>query len=40
MTACVKRGLKVDAAYGGMLDGEINDLADFVLIHAALDRWN
>ena len=33
----MERGLKVDSADGGMLDREVDDLADLVFIDAALD---
>src|SRR5258708_39433204 len=40
MTACVKRGLEVDSPHGRMFYGEFDNLADFVLVDAPLDRGN
>ena len=36
----MKRRLKIDPSNRRMLDGEVDDLADFVLVHAVLDRGN
>ena len=40
MAAGVKRRLEVDAEDGRMFQGEADDPADFVVIHAALDGRN
>ncbi len=37
VAAGVEGGLEVDAADGRVLDGEVDDAADFVLVDAALD---
>ena len=33
----VERGLEIDSADGGVLDGKVDDLADFMLVDAALN---
>jgi hypothetical protein len=40
VTARVKRGLEVDSSHGRMLNGELDNLANFMLVDAALDGGN
>ena len=40
VAACVKRRLEVDSPNGRMLNGEVDNLADFVLVDTAFDRGN
>ena len=40
VAARVKGGLEVDPPHGRMLNGEIDDLADFMLVDAAFDGGN
>jgi hypothetical protein len=37
MTTGMERGLEVDPPDGGVLDRKVDDLADFMLVDAALD---
>ena len=40
MAARMKRRLKIDSPNSRMLDGKVDDLADLVLVHSALDCRN